>query len=144
MRAIIQRVREASVVVEEKIVGQIQQGYLIYLGVKVDDTKEIALKMAQKIHNLRVFEDGEGKMNLNLDQVKGSILLISQFTLYGDTKGNNRPSFILAGRPEIAEPLYEVVFQELSHDHHVEKGIFGANMKVHSINDGPVTIQIEI
>lgn len=144
MRAIIQRVREASVVVEEKIVGKIQQGYLIYLGVKVDDTKEIAHKMAQKIHNLRVFEDDEGKMNLNLDQVKGSILLISQFTLYGDTKGNNRPSFILAGRPEVAEPLYEVVFQELSQHHHVEKGIFGADMKVHSINDGPVTIQIEI
>ena len=100
--------------------------------------------MAQKIHNLRVFEDEQGKMNLSLGQVNGEILLISQFTLHGATRGNNRPSFINAARPEVAEPLYELMIEELSKDHHVEKGVFGADMKVQSINDGPVTIIIEI
>jgi D-tyrosyl-tRNA(Tyr) deacylase len=144
MRAVVQRVKEASVKIGQDIVGHIDHGFLVYLGVKVDDTKEIAIKMAQKIHHLRIFEDEEGKMNKDLDQVKGSILLISQFTLYGDTKGNNRPSFILAGRPDVAKPLYDVVFDELSKHHHVETGQFGADMKVSSINDGPVTIQIEL
>lgn len=144
MRAVIQRVSEAKVIVDQQVVGQIEQGFLIYLGIKVDDHEDVAIKMAQKIHQLRVFEDDEGKMNKNLDYVKGSILLISQFTLYGDTKGNNRPSFILAARPEVAEPLYEIVYHELKTYHHVEKGIFGADMKVVSVNDGPVTILIEL
>lgn len=143
MRAVVQRVKEASVKVDGKIIGTIEQGYLIYLGIHVNDTKEIASKMAQKIHALRIFEDEQGKMNLSLAQVNGQILLISQFTLYGDPKGNNRPSFIEAARPDLAEPLYEHVFQALSADHHVERGIFGADMKVSSINDGPVTIIIE-
>lgn len=144
MRAVVQRVLEASVSIGGKIVGSIGKGYLVYLGVHVDDQKENVQKMAQKIHNLRVFEDEQGKMNISLNQVNGSILAISQFTLHGDTKGNNRPSFINAARPEVAEPLYELFLSELSVDHHVEKGVFGADMKVSSINDGPVTIIIEI
>lgn len=144
MRAVVQRVLEASVKISGEVVGKIPKGYLVYLGVHVDDTKEQAIKMAQKIHNLRVFEDEQGKMNLSLGQVNGEILLISQFTLHGDTRGNNRPSFINAARPEVAEPLYEFIINELSKDHHVEKGVFGADMKVQSINDGPVTIIIEI
>src|SRR3989339_773730 len=143
MRAVVQRVKEASVKIDGKVVGGIDQGYLIYLGVHVSDTIDIASKMAQKIHALRIFEDEQGKMNLSISQVHGKILLISQFTFYGYPKGNNRPSFIEAARPELAEPLYEHVFHALSQDHHVERGIFGADMKVSSVNDGPVTIIIE-
>jgi D-tyrosyl-tRNA(Tyr) deacylase len=144
MRAVIQRVSKASVKVDQKVIGKIEKGYLIYLGIHENDTKEQVEKMSNKIHHLRVFEDENGKMNLNLTQVNGSILLISQFTLYGDTKGNNRPSFIEAARPEVANPLYELMYKQLSQFHLVEKGIFGANMKVESINDGPVTIIIEL
>lgn len=144
MRAVVQRVLEASVSISGNIVGKIGKGYLIYLGVHVDDKEEQAIKMAQKIHNLRVFEDDQGKMNLSLGHVNGEVLVISQFTLHGDTKGNNRPSFINAARPELAEPLYQKILDQLSIDHHVEKGVFGADMKVSSINDGPVTIIIEI
>ncbi|MDY0295625.1 MAG: D-aminoacyl-tRNA deacylase [Acholeplasmataceae bacterium] len=144
MRAVVQRVKEASVTVDQKIVGSIKQGYLVYLGIHVDDTEDKAIKLAQKIHTLRVFEDQEGKMNLSLEQVSGSILAISQFTLYGDTKGNNRPSFITAARPEKAEPLYALFCSTLKPYHQVEKGVFGADMNVSSVNDGPVTIIIEI
>lgn len=144
MRAVVQRVSQASVKVDQKIIGSIQKGLLIYLGIHENDTEDHALKMASKIHNLRIFEDEAGKMNLNLDQINGSILAISQFTLYGDTKGNNRPSFISAARPEVANPLYEKVCNLLSASHVVEKGSFGAHMEVESINDGPVTITIEI
>lgn len=143
MRAVVQRVKEASVTVDGKVVGKIDQGFLIYLGIHVNDTDEEVFKMAQKIHALRVFEDEQGKMNLSLSQVNGSILAISQFTLYGDTKGNNRPSFIQAARPEHAEPIYELLCKELNKYHNVEKGLFGEDMKVTSINDGPVTIIIE-
>lgn len=144
MRAVVQRVINASVHVNQELVGTINKGYLVYLGIHVDDTENIAIKCAQKIHQLRIFEDENQKMNLSLTQVQGEILLISQFTLYGDTKGNNRPSFTQAARPGHAEPIYELVYQELSKDHKVEKGIFGADMKIHSINDGPVTIIIEL
>lgn len=144
MRAVVQRVKEASVSVQNNTVGKIDQGFLVYLGIHADDNEEKVLKMAQKIHALRVFEDENGKMNLPLDQVHGKILAISQFTLYGDTKGNNRPSFINAARPEKAEPLYDLFCHHLEKDHTVEKGLFGADMKVFSINDGPVTIIIEI
>ncbi len=144
MRAVVQRVLESSVKVNGSLVGQIEKGFLVFLGIHAQDNEEIALKMAQKIHHLRIFEDKDGKMNLSLNQVNGSILLISQFTLYGDTKGNNRPSFIEAARPEVANPLYELILNQLMKDHHVEKGIFGADMKVSSMNDGPVTIIIEI
>ena len=144
MRIVCQRVKEAHVKVDEKIVGAIKQGFLLYVGIHVDDHIEIVKKMAEKIHHLRIFEDHEGKMNLNLTQAGGDILAISQFTLYGDTKGNNRPSFILAARPEQAKLLYDALIHELSKHHHVEKGIFGAHMEIHSINDGPVTIIIEM
>ncbi len=144
MRVIVQRVKEASVTVDQKVMGQIGKGYLLYIGIHVNDTLEIASKMAEKIHNLRVFEDDQGKMNLNLSTVSGSILAISQFTLYGNTKGNNRPSFIEAARPEQAEPLYEALCGILSKHHEVKQGVFGQHMMIHAINDGPVTILIEI
>lgn len=144
MRAVVQRVKEASVEVEQNIIGSIKQGYLIYLGIHVNDTEDIAKKCVQKIHQLRIFEDDNQKMNLSLNAVDGEVLLISQFTLYGDTKGNNRPSFIEAARPEQAKHLYDLVCEELSKHHTVEKGVFGADMKVKSINDGPVTIIIEL
>ncbi len=144
MRTVVQRVKSASVHVDGKTVGKIDKGYLIYIGISVHDDEKIAIKMAEKIHNLRIFEDENEKMNLNLQQVNGNILAISQFTLYGDTKGNNRPSFIEAARPEQANPLYELLIDELKKHHHIEKGIFGAHMEIQSINDGPVTIVIEI
>ena len=144
MRVVVQRVLKASVLVEDEIVGNIDKGYLLYIGISVKDDEKTAIKMAEKIHNLRVFEDENEKMNLNLNQVEGSILSISQFTLYGDTKGNNRPSFIEAARPEQANPLYELLNKELEKHHRVEKGIFGSHMKISSVNDGPVTIVIEM
>ena len=144
MRVVVQRVLSASVAVDHHIVGKIDQGYLLLIGISVKDDEKIAIKMAEKIHNLRIFEDENEKMNLSLNQINGSILAISQFTLYGDTKGNNRPSFIEAARPEQANPLYEILIQELGKHHHVEKGVFGAHMEINSINDGPVTIVIEM
>lgn len=144
MRAVVQRVKSAEVIIDEKSYQSIQKGYLIYLGVRKTDTPIIAEQMADKIHLLRIFEDDDQKMNLNLESVSGEILLISQFTLYGNTKGNNRPSFIEAARPNEAIPLYEAVIDRLRKHHVVKTGIFGADMDVHSINDGPVTIEIEI
>ncbi|MBU1143981.1 MAG: D-tyrosyl-tRNA(Tyr) deacylase [Firmicutes bacterium] len=144
MRTVVERTKDAKVVVEGKTIGQIDKGYLIYVGIHINDTQDIVKKMAEKIHNLRIFEDDQGKMNLNLSQVQGSILAISQFTLYGDTKGNNRPSFIEAARPEAAENLYHYFCELLSQHHPVEKGLFGADMKVSATNDGPVTIIIEM
>ncbi|MDX9691459.1 MAG: D-aminoacyl-tRNA deacylase [Acholeplasmataceae bacterium] len=144
MRVVVQRVKEAKVFVDQNITGEIKKGFLLYVGIHENDTEENVKKMATKIHNLRIFEDENGKMNLNLAHVEGSILAISQFTLYGDTKGNNRPSFILAARPEKANMLYEDLCKQLSMHHKVEKGIFQAHMEVESINDGPVTIIIEI
>jgi D-tyrosyl-tRNA(Tyr) deacylase len=144
MRVVVQRVLKAAVFIEEEVVGKIDKGYLLYIGISVKDDEKTAIKMAEKIHNLRVFEDENEKMNLNLNQVEGSILSISQFTLYGDTKGNNRPSFIEAARPEQANPLYELLNKELEKHHRVEKGIFGSHMKISSVNDGPVTIVIEM
>lgn len=144
MRVIVQRVKDAFVTVNDVRVGSINHGYLLYIGIHVDDTMETVQKMADKIHLLRIFEDDQGKMNLNLSAVQGSILAISQFTLYGNTKGNNRPSFIEAARPGHAEPLYDFLCQMLSIHHRVEKGVFGEHMEIHAINDGPVTILIEI
>lgn len=144
MRVVVQRVKHAHVTVDDKIIGKIDQGYCLFIGLTHDDTKETIKKMADKIHALRVFEDENGKMNLNLSQVSGSILAISQFTLYGDTKGNNRPSFTLAMKPDQAEMLYDEFCSLLSVHHQVEKGVFGAYMNVELINDGPVTIIIEM
>jgi D-aminoacyl-tRNA deacylase len=143
MRVVCQRVHYAKVFVDQKVVGQIEKGYLLYIGIHINDQVENVLKMAEKIKNLRIFEDVEDKMNLNILKVNGSILAISQFTLYGDTKGNNRPSFINAARPDKANELYELFVLELKKSIHVEKGLFGHKMEVVSSNDGPVTIIIE-
>ncbi|MBU1141257.1 MAG: D-tyrosyl-tRNA(Tyr) deacylase [Firmicutes bacterium] len=144
MRCVVQRVIQASVEVENQITGFIEKGFLVYVGIHQNDDEKTMTKMAQKIHLLRVFEDDHEKMNLNLSQTDGQILTISQFTLYGDTKGNNRPSFVEAAKPEKARLLYEVFNDELKKYHHVEHGEFGAHMKITSTNDGPVTILIEM
>lgn len=144
MRVVVQRVSHAEVSVEKKMISTIEHGYVLLVGMHVHDTETVVDKMAKKIHALRVFEDTEGKMNLSLGQVNGSILAISQFTLYGDTKGNNRPSFIEAARPEQAEKLYDLFCDKLAENHEVKKGVFGAHMEVSLLNNGPVTIIIEM
>ncbi len=140
MRLVVQRVKEASVTIDNEVVGKINKGFLIYVGITDTDTEVEVEKQARKISGLRIFEDNEGKMNLDIMQVDGEILIISQFTLYADMKRGNRPSFIKAARPEHAIPLYELFILLLRENHHVEAGVFGADMKIHSINDGPVTI----
>lgn len=144
MKLVIQRVKNASVTIDGKIHGKINKGYMILVGLKNEDTKEIVEKMAMKVSKLRIFTDEEDKMNLNLSQVNGSILSISQFTLYADCHKGNRPSFSLAGNPAIAEPLY-LYFNECLRNlgFCVEEGIFGADMKVELLNDGPVTIILD-
>ena len=144
MRLVIQRVTNAEVKVDGKITGKIGKGFLVLLGIKTGDTKEEADYLVKKLCNLRVFEDENEKMNLALKDVGGELLIVSQFTLYGDCSGGNRPSFIEAARPEVAEPLYEYFCDECKKNGiNVEKGIFGADMKVNLLNDGPVTIIIE-
>lgn len=144
MKVVLQRVRHASVQVDQKIVGKIEQGYLLLVGITHDDNEEIVKRIAKKCVDLRIFEDDEGKMNKGIEDVNGSILSISQFTLYADCKKGRRPSFIDAARPEVANPLYEVFNQTIeSYGIHVEKGIFGADMKVDLLNDGPVTIILD-
>ena len=141
MRAVIQRVSEASVTINQQVVGAIQQGYVILLGIHEEDTVTDVEYLVNKIAKLRVFEDADGKMNLNLAAVSGSILSISQFTLYAETKKGNRPSFVKAARPEVALPLYEAFNEQLrAQEITVATGEFGADMKVALINDGPVTI----
>jgi len=140
MRLVVQRVKEASVTIDNEVVGKINKGFLIYVGITDTDTEVEVEKLARKISGLRIFEDNEGKMNLDIMQVDGEILVITQFTLYADMKRGNRPSFIKAARPEHAIPLYEIFVSLLRENHHVEAGVFGADMKIHSINDGPVTI----
>ena len=145
MRAVIQRVNSASVVVDLQTVGSIQHGLLILLGVSESDEKQDAEYLVQKISQLRIFADAEEKMNLSIKDVKGAALVISQFTLFAQTKKGNRPSYIKAARPEIAIPLYEYFCDSLrlAIDNPVEKGVFGADMKVSLLNDGPVTIIID-
>ncbi|TNE54239.1 MAG: D-tyrosyl-tRNA(Tyr) deacylase [Bacteroidetes bacterium] len=142
MRTIIQRVREASVTIDENETASIQQGFLILLGIEGDDTQEDADWLIQKTSNMRVFGDAEGKMNLSVQEIKGSFLVVSQFTLHASTKKGNRPSFIRAARPEQAIPLYEYFIQKLHAQTglQVETGKFAADMKVNLCNDGPVTI----
>ena len=140
MRLVVQRVKEASVTIDNNVVGKINKGFLIYVGITDTDTELEVEKLAKKISTIRIFEDSEGKMNLDITKVDGEILVISQFTLYADMKRGNRPSFIKAARPENAIPLYELFILLLRENHHVEAGVFGADMKIHSINDGPVTI----
>ena len=140
MRAVVTRVASASVSIAGETVGAIGRGYLVLLGVAPTDTEDTARKLAEKICNLRVFEDNQGKMNLSLEQVGGSMLVISQFTLYADTS-SRRPGFSRAAKPELAIPLYErFLAQCRRRGFRVEHGRFGADMKVASVNDGPVTI----
>ena len=144
MRAVIQRVTHAEVMIDQKSVGKIEQGFMILLGVHETDSVDDVAYLVRKISKLRVFEDDNGKMNLSIQEVQGSILSVAQFTLYADTKKGNRPSFIEAARPEIAVPLYELFNKKLKElDILVETGEFGADMVVSLINDGPVTIIID-
>ena len=141
MRAVVTRVKNASVVIGGQVNGQIGTGFLVLLGVGPNDTEAAADKLADKICNLRVFEDENEKMNLNLEQVGGSLLVVSQFTLYADCKKGNRPSFTQAGSPAEAERLYEYFLEECRKEFgKVEHGIFGAEMKVSLENDGPFTV----
>ena len=144
MRAVIQRVTKSTVSVEDKVIGEIGQGFNVLLGVDVDDTPKDADDMANKIIGLRVFNDADGKFNLSLMDVGGSVLLISQFTLLGDCRKGRRPSFIEAARPEIAIPLYERVIEQLrTNGVVVASGEFGAHMDVEIHNDGPVTLLLD-
>lgn len=144
MRFLIQRVNEASVTVDNEVVGKIRQGFLVFVGICGDDTPEIADKMVKKLIGLRIFEDENGKTNLDLKTVGGQLLIISQFTLYADCRKGNRPSFIGAGGPEMAERLYRHIIQQCRQEiDTVEEGRFGAEMKVSLLNDGPFTILLD-
>ncbi len=139
MRALVQRVNEAAVIVDGEEVARIGRGLLILLGVRNDDGLKEADWIARKLERLRVFEDDEGRMNLSVRDVGGELLCVSQFTLYGDARKGNRPSFVAAAAPEVAEPLYERVREALG----AEGGVFGARMAVALVNDGPVTLLVE-
>lgn len=143
MRVILQRSKESKVTIDGKVNGKIDKGYVALVGFTDGDNTEIVDKMIKKIVNLRVFEDENEKMNLSIQDIGGSILSISQFTLYADSKKGNRPSFINAMNPTEASKLYDIFNQKLSEILHVEKGIFGADMKVEIYNDGPVTIVLD-
>lgn len=144
MRAVVQRVSESSVRIAGEVVGEIQHGLLVLLGVAVDDEGEDARFIAEKIAGLRIFNDDDGKFNLSIEETGGSALVISQFTLLGDSRKGRRPSFIKAARPEQAVPLYEDVVSALrQRGLTVATGVFGAQMDVHLVNDGPVTLLID-
>ncbi len=144
MKFVIQRVNEASVKVDGNIIGQINKGFLVLIGVGQDDTKEIADKMVKKLLGLRIFDDENDKINLSLTDVGGELLLISQFTLYANCKKGYRPSFIEAGAPDMANEMYEYIVKKCRQGgFHVETGEFGADMKVSLLNDGPFTIVLD-
>ena len=144
MRFVIQRVTEASVTIDGEISGKIGQGYLVLIGVADTDTKEIADKMIRKMIGLRIFEDEQGKTNLSLADVDGGLLLVSQFTLYANCKRGNRPSFIEAGKPDMANEMYEYIIEKCRESvDEVQTGEFGADMKVQLLNDGPFTILLD-
>lgn len=144
MKFVIQRVVESEVKVEGETLGKIGKGFMVLIGVSNSDTKEIADRMVKKMLGLRIFEDEQGKTNLSLDAVGGSLLLISQFTLYANCKKGNRPSFIEAGAPGMAEEMYEYIIEKCKEQvETVERGQFGADMKVSLINDGPFTIILD-
>ena len=144
MRFVIQRVTEASVTIDGEISGKIGKGYLVLIGVADTDTKEIADKMIRKMIGLRIFEDEQGKTNLSLADVDGGLLLVSQFTLYANCKRGNRPSFIEAGKPDMANEMYEYIIEECRESvDEVQTGEFGADMKVQLLNDGPFTILLD-
>lgn len=144
MKLVIQRVTQASISVNEEQVASIEQGLLVLIGIGKDDTKEIADKYLKKLIGLRIFEDADGKTNLSLADVNGQLLLVSQFTLYANCKKGNRPSFIEAAPPNVAEPLFEyMVKKSMETVPVVEKGIFGADMKISLLNNGPFTITLD-
>lgn len=144
MRFVIQRVTEASVTIDGEISGKIGKGYLVLIGVADTDTKEIADKMIRKMIRLRIFEDEQGKTNLSLADVDGGLLLVSQFTLYANCKRGNRPSFIEAGKPDMANEMYEYIIEKCRESvDEVQTGEFGADMKVQLLNDGPFTILLD-
>lgn len=144
MKFVIQRVKNASVTVDNQLIDEINQGFLVLIGVSNEDTPEIADKMIKKLIGLRIFEDAEGKTNLDIKAVNGELLLISQFTLYADCKKGNRPSFINAGNPTMANDLYEYIIKECKKEiPRVGQGIFGADMKIALVNDGPFTVVLD-
>ena len=145
MKLVVQRVKKANVVVDEKVIGEISQGYMVLLGVGPEDTKETADFLVQKLIKLRIFEDENEKMNLSIKDIDGELLIVSQFTLYADTTGGNRPSFVNAAKPEKANELYEYFVEECKKQNikKVATGEFGADMQVTLQNDGPVTIILE-
>jgi D-aminoacyl-tRNA deacylase len=140
MRAVVQRVVKANVTVDGHVAGEIQRGLLVLLGVREDDDEVIADRMAEKLLALRIFEDADGRMNLSVGDVGGRILCVSNFTVYGDPRKGNRPSFIAAARPDRAQELYERVRERLD----AQGGVFGAHMQVELVNDGPVTLVVEV
>ena len=144
MRFVIQRVTHASVTVDGSVTGAIDKGFLVLIGVEESDTKDIADKMIKKLVGMRIFEDENGKTNLALADVGGSLLLVSQFTLYADCKKGNRPSFTKAGNPAMAEAMYEYIIAECRKQvENVQVGVFGADMKVELLNDGPFTVILD-
>lgn len=144
MRFLVQRVTQASVAVEDKGIGSIGKGFLVFVGISDDDNEEVADKMVKKLIGLRIFEDENGKTNLDIKAVGGQLLIISQFTLYADCKKGNRPSFIHAGSPEMANKLYQYIIRQCRHEIEiVEEGSFGAEMKVSLLNDGPFTVFLD-
>ncbi len=144
MKFVIQRVKNASCTVDNQVIGEINHGFCVFIGVSNEDNIEIADKMIKKLIGMRIFEDENGKTNLSLADVDGSLLLISQFTLYADCKKGNRPSFTNAGNPELANNLYEYINEKCKeHIPNVQTGRFGANMKIALLNDGPFTIVLD-
>lgn len=144
MRILVQRVKSAQVDVDGKTIGKIDKGFLVFIGIKETDNEEIADRMIKKLIDLRIFEDEAGKTNQSLKDVSGELLLVSQFTLYADCRKGNRPSFIHAGSPALAEPLYQYMIEECRKKvDHVATGEFGADMKVSLLNDGPFTIWMD-
>ncbi len=144
MRFVIQRVTNASCTVDNHITGKIEKGFLVFIGISDSDNTQIADKMIKKLLGLRIFEDSDGKTNLSLHDVDGQLLLISQFTLYADCRKGNRPSFTNAGKPDMANDLYEYIIEKCKEQIPVvEQGIFGADMKISLLNDGPFTIILD-
>lgn len=144
MRFVIQRVKEASVTIDGVVHGAIDKGFMVLIGIASDDTKEVADKLIKKMLNMRIFEDENGKTNVSLSDVGGALLLISQFTLYADCKKGNRPSFTKAGAPDMASDLYDYIIEQCKEQgYKTEQGVFGADMKVSLVNDGPFTILLD-
>ena len=144
MKALIQRVKHAKVEVAEEVVGEIQQGILVLLGVEKDDSRELADKLLQKILKYRIFADADGKMNLNVNQVEGSLLVVSQFTLVADTQKGTRPGFSKGASPQLGEELYDYFCDKSVKEINTQTGQFGADMQVNLLNDGPVTFWLEV